>query len=312
MEQADRREVIWYYRLGEQTLGPVPWTEIEALIGDTVEAHELLVARGGDTTWRTAAEVLAAHPEPAPVARSTPPPHTGAASLTADATAAHTRVGPGAVPIEFGISRWIAQAWEVLIGDVWPWLGATALVLLIGGMTFGIAAMPLTVGVYMMALRRFEGRAVGAGDVFLGFQRFWSAIGLGLLMMIPMAVLVFPFVGLAMAMMAGAKTVDEQVMPFMFVGFYAIYPLLWLAMLGVQTIFFWSAALVADGHGAWDAVVLSWEKVRTQFWSYLGMYVLLTIIAGIGVNLCYVGLLFTWPLQPLTTVAAYRWHFRRL
>lgn len=68
--------------------------------------------------------------------------------------------------------------------------------------------------------------------------------------------------------------------------------------------------LVAVGHGSWEAVVLSWEKVRTQFWSYLGMYILLTIIAGIGANLCYVGLLLTWPLLPCATVAAYRWHFR--
>lgn len=304
----DRNEAAWYYRLGEQTLGPVPWTEIEALIGDSAEAYDLLVARGGEQTWRSAAEVLAAHPE---LTRDPVPAPEGAPAPPAEEAPAHVRVGPGAVPIEFGIGRWITQAWEVVISDLWAWVGAVALVFLVGGLTMGIAAMPMTVGLYMMALRRFAGHPVGAGDVFLGFQRFWSAIGLWLLMAVPMTVRILPFAAIVLLIVAGSQSLDERVMPFLIIGFWAIYPILWLVMLGVQTIFFWSAVLVADGHGAWEAIVLSWEKVRTQFWSYLGMFVLLTVVAGIGANACYVGLFLTWPLMPCATVAAYRWHFRR-
>lgn len=311
MTDTDRNEAAWYYRLGEQTLGPVPWTEIEALIADTAEAYDLLVARGGDAGWHSAAEVLAAHPELAASVAPAAVAEEGVAPPAEDAVA-HTPVGPGAVPIEFGISRWITQAWEVVIADVWPWVGAVALVFLIGSVTMGIAAMPMTVGVYMMALRRFEGRPVGAGDVFAGFQRFWSAIGLWLLMAVPMTVLMLPFAAAVLLIVGSSQSNDEQVMPFMVMGLWALYPILWAAMLAVQTIFFWSSVLVADGHGAWDAVVLSWERVRTQFWSYLGMYLLLTLIAGMGSYACYVGMFVTWPLLPCATVAAYRWHFRRL
>jgi len=68
--------------------------------------------------------------------------------------------------------------------------------------------------------------------------------------------------------------------------------------------------LVAEGVGAWDAVVGSWEKVSRQFWSYLGIYIVLTLLASIGSYACYVGLLVTWPIMPCGIVAAYRWHFR--
>ena len=51
------------YRLGGQTLGPVAWTEIEALTRDSVDASELLVARGGDPEWRPAAQMPALFPE---------------------------------------------------------------------------------------------------------------------------------------------------------------------------------------------------------------------------------------------------------
>jgi len=332
---ADRNEAVWYYRLGEQTLGPVPWSEIEGLLARSADPQTLLVARGGGEQWLTAAQVLGLPAEQVqcPKCRgrgsygggnwmSATPIHKcdrcGGTGMVPGTVAAEQAPSPprpavssGPVPVEFGISRWITQAWEVVIGDVWPWVGAVALTMLIGGLTGGIAAMPMTVGLYMMALRRFEGRRLGAGDVFEGFQRFWSAIGLWLLMMIPMTVLMLPFAALIIAMIVGAQAIDERVMPFMVLGFYALYPVLWVAMLGVQTIFFWSTVLVADGHGAWDAVVLSWERVRTQFWSYLGMYLLLTLIASMGSYACYVGIFVTMPLLPCATVAAYRWHFRR-
>ena len=211
---------------------------------------------------------------------------------------------------EPGLGTWISQAWEMVIEDVWPWVGAMLLLFLISGVTFGIAGPPLTVGMYMMALKRFDGHALGAGDVFDGFSRFWSAWGLALLMMLPMLILALPI----LAIIFGGVIVGEQsdeFAPVLFLGVYALYPLIYLAMLAVQVIFFYAQVLVAEGEGAWDAVVGSWEKVSRQFWSYLGIYFVLTLLAGLGSYACYVGLFVTWPLLPCGTVAAYKWHFRR-
>ncbi len=50
-------EAIWYYRPGTRTLGPVAWTKIERLTADGTDPRNLLVARGSDQTWMSAADV---------------------------------------------------------------------------------------------------------------------------------------------------------------------------------------------------------------------------------------------------------------
>jgi len=69
----NRDEAVWYYRLGGQTLGPVSWVEVEQLTRDTIDAGELMVARGGDAGWTKAADVAAANPELAPAAAPVAP-----------------------------------------------------------------------------------------------------------------------------------------------------------------------------------------------------------------------------------------------
>ncbi len=182
--------------------------------------------------------------------------------------------------------------------------------MLLGGVTLGIAAPPLQVGLYCMALKRFDGERIAVGDIFEGFGRFWSAWGLALLMMVPAVVVVLPFIGIISATVLAGHDGGEELMPFMMIGMYALYPAIYLLMLGVQTIFFYSSVLVAEGEGAWDAVTGSWDKIRQQFWSYLGIYIVLMILAQAGGYLCYVGWFVTFPLLPCATVAVYKWHFR--
>lgn len=323
MAPVGRDDVIWYYRLGGQSLGPVAWTAIEELTTDTIDARDLLVARGGDTTWISAAEAVATFPElaaPPPPAREPAPEDAG--WIVDEAQAARPAAPPpltvhaprpmpsaGRVP-EPGLGKWIGQAWEMVIEDVWPWVGAMLLMFLISGVSFGICGPPLTIGMYMMALKRFDGRTLGAGDVFDGFSRFWSAWGAHLLMLLPMLVLAIPVMAIIFGGVLATERSDEFA-PFMILGIYALYPIIYLAMLFVQTVFFYAWVLVAEGEGAWEAVVASWDKVKLQFWSYLGIYIVLTLLASIGSYACYVGLFVTWPLLPCATAAAYRWHFRR-
>jgi len=213
----------------------------------------------------------------------------------------------GMVPQE-GLGAWIGQAWQMVTGDIWVWIGAMLLMILVGAATLGIAVPALFVGLYIMALRSFDGREIAAGDLFEGFRRFWSAWGVTLMAMVPAAVLIAPrMILLAVPMLAG---VDEDVAGSVNFGFDLLWPVLYLVWLAIGTILFYSWVLVADGCTAWEAVVRSSEKVRVSFWSYLGMFLLLTIIGRLGVLACYVGWLVTYPLLPCAVVAAYRWHFR--
>lgn len=349
----DRQDAVWYYRLGGQTLGPVPWTEIEELTRDTVDAEHLLVARGGDQEWKSAAEILTEFPElarkepqePAPTVDFEMPPDEpeewqviaeepsaaasdvlGAAAETRDtgraaASTAHTpptsAVSPGAgggfTPVH-GLGQWIGQAWEMVINDIWAWIGALLLVFLVGGVTLGLTVPPLMAGLYIMALDRYRGTEIGPGDVFRGFGLFLRAWGLNLIMMIPALIVMAPMMILIAVPLAGAAGGGENMEDVVFgltFGIYLLLPVLWLLVMAVQTIFFYSWVLIADGHGAWESVTMSWEKVSRDFWSYLGMWLVFSILASLGSYVCSIGILLTYPLLPCAQVATYMWHFRR-
>ncbi len=307
----NRDEAAWYYVLGGQTLGPVPWSEIEALTRDSVDAKDLLVARGGDLEWRSAAQMLAETPELAAAPQEPAAPYVAPAA-TPPVSAVAPGVSGAFVPAH-GLGQWLGQAWEMVIGEVWPWVGAVALMMLVSGVTLGIAVPPLTAGLYMMALKRFRGEPIGAGDVFDGFSRFLSSWGLNLVMMVPVVIVMAPLMILVvipvMSMQGGGEP-DRATVALM-MSMYALIPAAQVLVLAVQTIFFYSWVLVADGYGAWESVTMSWEKIRENYWSYLGIYVVLSIIASLGSYACYVGLFVTYPLLPCAQVAAYMWHFRR-
>lgn len=320
----NRDDAVWYYRLGGQTLGPVTWPDIEELTRDTVEAAHLLVARGGDRQWKSAAQVLeefpglakeAAEPQAEPEVAPSEPAGAEAPAVVPAAAPPVSAVAPGVggafTPVH-GLGQWIGQAWEMVIREIWAWIGGFLLVMLVSALTLGLTSPPLMAGLYMMALKRYRGEQIGPGDVFQGFSRFLESWGLTIITAIPALLLMAPMMILVAIPMMQAQTGAsmEDMVTGVAVGVQLLMPVLWLVVMAIQTIFFYSWVLVADGHGAWKSVTTSWEKVSKNYWSYLGMWLVLSIIASLGSYACYVGILVSYPLLPCAQVAAYMWHFR--
>ncbi|MEA3399640.1 MAG: DUF4339 domain-containing protein [Armatimonadota bacterium] len=137
----NREDAVWYYRLGGQTLGPVSWAEIEQLLRDTAEGDRLLVARGGDEGWSRAADVMSQHPELRP---EEPVPSAAAEEVIEEAGADDWALSdldepepapaapvqqPRAVPTggmrpQHGLGKWLGQAWEIVAGNLWAFVGA--------------------------------------------------------------------------------------------------------------------------------------------------------------------------------------------
>ncbi|MFP4250660.1 MAG: GYF domain-containing protein [Armatimonadota bacterium] len=311
-------DAAWYYRLGGRTLGPVSWAEIEQLTKDAIDAGDLLVARAGDEQWRSAADVIDERADAAdqerPEVAAEPEPEPEPARSVAAPGRAPAPAGPAKeFTPEHGLGKWIGQAWEMVINEIWAWVGGLLLMMLVAGLTLGITGPPLTAGLYMMALKRYRGEDIRAGSVFEGFSRFGSSWGLALIMMVPMVLLMAPMMILFAipAMQAQGGGNIEDLALGVTVAAYVLMPAMWLLIMGVQTIFFYSWVLVAEGYRAWESVTMSWEKVGRQFWSYLGTWLVLSILASIGSYACYVGWFLTYPLLPCAQVAAYMWHFRR-
>lgn len=220
----------------------------------------------------------------------------------------------GAFTPEPGLGKWIGQAWEMVINEIWAWVGALLLMMLVSIVTLGIAGPPLTTGLYIMALKRYRGEQISPGDIFAGFSRFLDSWGLALVMMVPALLIMAPVMILfaipAISASGGGNMEDIAVGIGM--GAQFLMPVLWLLILGVQTIFFYSWILVADGRGAWESVTGSWDRVKRDFWSYLGIWLVLSILASAGSYACYIGWFVTYPLMPCAQVAAYMWHFRRI
>jgi hypothetical protein len=313
----------WYYRLGGRTLGPVSWAEIEQLTKDAIDGGDLLIARAGDEQWRSAAEVIderadAADEEPPEIAAEAEPepePEPAPSVAAPGPTRAPVPAGPAKeFTPEHGLGKWIGQAWEMVINEIWAWVGGLLLMMLVAGLTLGITGPPLAAGLYMMALKRYRGDEIRAGSIFEGFGRFASSWGLALIMAIPMVLLMAPVMILfaipAIQAQGGGNMEDLAVG--VTLAAYVLMPAMWLLIMAVQTIFFYSWVLVADGYRAWESVTMSWEKVGRQFWSYVGTWLVLSILAGIGSYACYVGWFLTYPLLPCAQVAAYMWHFRRV
>lgn len=287
-----REEVFWYYRLGETVLGPVPWTDIAALIADTVKPDELRVAIDRDGEWHTAAEVLKTMPEltGAPPAR---PPDPAAAP-----PAVAVEMVPGA-----GLGHWLHQGWLMVWSEPLPWAGA--MLIFAGGsmITAGLALPGLLVGLHRMALRSFDGEVLRARDVLRGLRRFWG----GWAVLIEGALLQ---IGVVAPFLLGARALGEPgtdtphglgVLALLIVGA--------LAVLTVQVRLFYVWALLADDRPPTAAVRESWRTVAGHPWKHLGAWLVLTLIAPLGVAAAGIGWVVTCSLLPCATAAAYRWHF---
>lgn len=91
----------------------------------------------------------------------------------------------------------------------------------------------------------------------------------------------------------------------MFVGMAAAFVFsMWF---GVKTMYVFPLIVDRDC-SFFEALQESWRLTQHRFWEMLFLYALTAIMAGIGANFCYVGLLFTLPIYFTVIAAAYEGH----
>ena len=289
-----RDEVVWYYRLGDEALGPVAWREIDELLEDTVHPRDLLVMRSDESDWRPAHRVLWRVEE---------------ADARAEDSDGRRPLKPirGVVPLTRkwplgGLSEWNAQTWRIVSEDMGHYIVGSVVLLLVSPLSLMICFPALHAGYYIMALHRFRGGTMEHCSVVDGFAHFreaWRLYGMVFLIGLPLAALAIAVVG---------ASVEPGPPLLMIIGVY--WPLSALAMSLPGAAAFFAVPLIVDREmTAVDALRASWAVTRRRYLRYLLLTIGLVVESGMAGNVLVFFLPVTLPMLPAGQVCLYEAEF---
>ena len=189
------------------------------------------------------------------------------------------------VQVKFG--EWIEKGFNLYKENI----GALILVSLLAGVlsavTFGILAGPMMAGLTLIILGLFDKKEPKpeVGRLFDGFNYFLNSF----LFILVWGIIIF----MASLILAFLPVVGQLASIFL------AYTAQALLMFGIFLI-------VDKKMDFWPASMESINKVKTNFWPFLGLSVVASIIGSIGVIVCIVGIVVTFPIQFCILTVAYR------
>jgi hypothetical protein len=189
------------------------------------------------------------------------------------------------VEVKFG--EWFEKGFNLYKENISTLILASLIALLLSAVTVGILAGPMFAGLIFITLGFFDKRepAPEVGNVFKGFDYFLNALlfvivwGLALIV-VSFILAIIPCVGQVASL-------------------FVVY--------AVQAFLLFGLFLIVDkGMEFWPASMESYNKVKTNFWPFLGFAVVTSIIGSIGAIACGIGLAITAPIQICMLTVAYR------
>lgn len=189
------------------------------------------------------------------------------------------------VDVKFG--EWLERGFTLYKEQIGVLILPSILVMVISALSLGILAGPMAAGLILITLRlkdKTEPKPE-AGDVFKGFDFFVNAL------IFAIAFFVVAFVG---STILGVVPVIGGLM-----GAFFAYSLAALLMFALFLI-------VDKKMDFWPACQASIDKVKTNFWPFLGFAVVASVISSLGVIACGIGVVVTMPFYFCAVAVAYR------
>jgi uncharacterized membrane protein len=189
------------------------------------------------------------------------------------------------VQVKFG--EWIEKGFNLYKENIGALILVSLLAVIISSVTFFILLGPMLAGLTLIILELFDKKEPkpDVGRLFDGFNYFLNSF----LFILVWGVIIF----MASFILSFLPVVGQLASIFLA---YAAQALL---MFGIF--------LVVDKKmDFWPASMESINKVKTNFWPFLGLSVVVSIIGGIGVIVCIVGIAVTFPIQYCILTVAYR------
>lgn len=189
--------------------------------------------------------------------------------------------------IEVKFGEWIEKGFHIYKDNLGLLLLVSLVSVAISLVTGGILAGPMMAGLayITMALTDQKEPKPPAGDIFNGFNYFLPAFLFCIVWCLVMLVVTFvlgivPCIGALLAL---------------FVNY------------SIGTAVMFGLYLIVDKKmGFWDASRESYEITKTNFWAFLGFFVVCTILAYLGTLLCLIGVIITLPIEFCIIAVAYR------
>ena len=179
------------------------------------------------------------------------------------------------------IGRVLKDSWAIFVKDWGALIVAALITTVLGVITLGILAVPLSAGLYLMILRRVrEGRKAEVGDVFGCFDRF-GAFLLAYLLFLGIALVFAVIVGLPLVLLVIHNTGARAF------GFFLFALALFAAVVvGVylQTVWvYWTILMVDRRRAVVEALTESRTIVtRSGFWMTLLVIIIVGAIVGLA------------------------------
>lgn len=178
---------------------------------------------------------------------------------------------------EAKIGDWLKESFEAIKSDLGGYI-LPSLIFFVLSMTI-VCAGPMLCGFYHLIFQRMKGKPAAVGDIFKGFDVFVNAlIAYIIVFAVVFIFYLIPimFVNLILGFLAGA--------PFIFV-----FPLIWEKRLPFT-----------------QAIKESLQMFIENWTDLVPFYVVGSIVGGIGVVLCGVGIILTFPIYLYATACLYR------
>ena len=208
----------------------------------------------------------------------------------------------------------LSDGFDLIKDRYWFFLGMCFVAIVVSSaVPFGILLGPMMCGLYMTFFMKRLGQPIEFGTLFKGFDHFGQSVIATLFHIIPVMIIVIPayilfYVGFVVAIAASGNTNEPN--PAALFGVIGFAVLFWLAivivLIFISILFTFSYPLIVDRHlQCVDALKLSARAGMANFWKLLWLLLMTGLLQFLGVLLCYVGVLFVFPVAYAALAVAY-------
>ncbi len=287
--------------------GPIEAALLRQWISEGRLNGQSMAQAEGSTDWKP----LSSFPEFADVLGAGQPPLPASPAPAMDAGA--WQQGVLSRDYDIAIGSCISRGWNLFTGNLGIILGGVivfgliqiglsifqqipilgALVAL-GNMIF--LAGPFQAGLNYFFLKNIRGETVGIGDIFSGFQRNYSQIVLGNIVMALLILAAAIPGGVIMAVSIIPMIANHAASPFSVVGIIIGSIVILIPMIYLSVSWIFALVLIIDRQMEfWPALELSRKMVGKHWWSVFALLVVCGLVNLAGVLVCCVGLLASAP-----------------